>query len=144
MVDVGEHYDVFADGTCLHQYLSLERSKDDFENLLVTVDHFSRFAQAIPTKTKELEQQPESCLRTLSHITTFRQNNIVTKEPLSIKLACVLKTRTTPYHPTGNGMVERYSDWKAHLPTLTQAYNLQFMRALVFHISSPCSGAVLV
>ena len=54
-------------------------------------------------------------------------------------IADVKKTRTTPYHPMGNGMVERFnktllnmmatlpevkkSDWKAHVSTLTHAYN---------------------
>lgn len=54
-------------------------------------------------------------------------------------IAGVRKLRTTPYHPMGNGMSERYnkthlnvlgtlfeqqkSDWKSYVSTLTHAYN---------------------
>ena len=55
------------------------------------------------------------------------------------KLLNIKKSRTTPYHPMGNGTTERFnrtllkmlgtlendmkSDWKSHIPALVHAYN---------------------
>ena len=70
----------------------------------------------------------------------------LTLESNLIKQLCSLagteKSRTTPYHPMGNGQCQRFnqtllkmlgtleeyqkSDWKAHVPTLVHAYNATF------------------
>lgn len=128
-------------------YLSLERSKGGFENILVLTDHFSRYAQAFPTRN----QTAKTTARVLfdnfvvhygfpARIHSDQGRNF---ESTLIKELCSLarveKTRTTPYHAMGNGMVERFnqtllkmlgtleehqkSDWKAHVPGLVHAYN---------------------
>ena len=64
------------------------------------------------------------------------------------KIAGVEKSRTTPYHPMGNGQVERFnqallqmlgtlhenqkSDWKAYVPTLVHAFNATFHDSIGF------------
>ena len=131
---------------CL-DYLSLERSKGGHENILVITDHFSRYAQAIPTRN----QTAKTTARVLfdnfivhygfpARIHSDQGQNF---ESHLIKELCqiarVEKSRTTPYHPMGNGQVERFNqtllkmlgtleeyqkgDWKSHVTTLVHAYN---------------------
>ena len=79
----------------------------------------------------------------VAHIHSDQDSNF---ESMLIKELCqiarVEKSRSTPYHPMGNGQVERFnqtllqmlgileeyqkSDWKAHIPTLVHAYNATF------------------
>lgn len=128
-------------------YLSLEVSKGGYENILVITDHFSRYAQAIPTRN----QTAQTTARVLfdnffvhyGFPTVLHSDKGANFESKIIKNLCRItgmkKSRTTPYHPMGNGMVERFNqtllnmlgtltdiqkaDWKAHVPTLTHAYN---------------------
>ena len=115
--------------------------------MLVITDHFSRYAQAIPTRNQTAQTTAKVLFENF-----FVHNGFPAKlhsdkganfESKVIRKLCniagIQKSRTTPYHPMGNGMVERFnrtllnmlgtmsekqkSDWKSHVPTLTHAYN---------------------
>ena len=128
-------------------FLSLEMSAGGYEHILVITDHFTRYAQAIPTKN----QSAKTTARVLfdnfichygfpARLHSDQGRNFeseVIKELCSI--ASIDKSRTTPYHPMGNGMPERFnqtllnmlgtleddqkSDWKSYVPSLVHAYN---------------------
>ena len=128
-------------------YLSLEPSKGNIENILVITDHFTRYALAYPSKTQTAQATarilwdnfichygfPEKFISDQGR--NFESDLI--KE--LCKIAGVKKVHTTPYHPKGNGQCERFnstlcnmlgtlseeekSDWKSHLGCMTHAYN---------------------
>ena len=128
-------------------YLSLEPSKGNLENVLVITDHFTRYALAYPSKTQTAQATarilwdnfichygfPEKFISDQGR--NFKSDLI--KE--LCKIAGVQKLHTTPYHPQGNGQCERFnstlcnmlgtlseeekSDWKSYLGCMTHAYN---------------------
>ena len=128
-------------------YLSLEPSKGNIENVLVITDHFTRYALAYPSKTQTAQATarilwdnfichygfPEKFISDQGR--NFESDLI--KE--LCKIAGVKEIHTTPYHPQGNGQCERFnstlcnmlstlsedekSDWKSHLGCMTHAYN---------------------
>ena len=128
-------------------YLSLEPSKGNIENVLVITDHFTRYALAYPSKTQTAQATarilwdnfichygfPE---RFISDQGRNFESDLI-KE--LCKIAGVKKVHTTPYHPQGNGQCERFnstlcnmlgtlseeekSGWKSHLGCMTHAYN---------------------
>ena len=128
-------------------YLSLEPSKGNIENVLVITDHFTRYALAYPSKTQTAQATarilwdnfichygfPEKFISDQGR--NFESDLI--KE--LCKIAGVKKVHTTPYHPQGNGQCERFnstlcnmlgtlseeekSDWKSFLGCMTHAYN---------------------
>ena len=128
-------------------YLSLEPSKGNIENVLVITDHFTRYALAYPSKTQTAQATarilwdnfichygfPEKFISDQGR--NFESDLI--KE--LCKIAGVKKVHTTPYHPQGNGQCERFnstlcnmlgtlseeekSEWKSYLGCMTHAYN---------------------
>jgi hypothetical protein len=127
-------------------YLSLEPSQG-YGSILVITDHFSKFAQAIPTRN----QTATTTARVLyndfivrygipERIHSDRGRSFECKV---IQELCSImgmdKSRTSPYHPSGNGITERFnrtlldmlgtlpsekkSAWKDHIHTVVHAYN---------------------
>ena len=98
-------------------YLSLEPSKGNIENVLVITDHFTRYALAYPNKTQTAQATarilwdnfichygfPEKFISDQGR--NFESDLI--KE--LCKIAGVKKLHTTPYHPQGNGQCERFN-----------------------------------
>jgi transposase InsO family protein len=128
-------------------YLSLEQSKGGYENILVITDHFTRYAQAIPTRN-QMTKTTAKCLweNFIQHYSfparlhSDQGRNFFSKIIFELcKLANIKKSRTTPYHPQGNGPVERFNqtllnmlgtldeerkpDWKSYVAPLVHSYN---------------------
>ena len=97
-------------------YLTLEPSKGNIENVLVITDHFTRYALAYASKTQTAQATarilwdnfichygfPEQFISDQGR--NFESDLI--KE--LCKIAGVKKLHTTPYHPQSNGQCERF------------------------------------
>ncbi|XP_073710120.1 retrovirus-related Pol polyprotein from transposon 412 [Misgurnus anguillicaudatus] len=125
----------------------LEPSRSGVENVLVMTDIFTKYTLAIPTR----DQRAETVAQVLvtewfckfgvpGRVHSDQGRNF---ESRLIQQLCMLygieKSRTTPYHPAGNGQCERFNrtlhnllrtlpvsrkrDWVACLPQLLFSYN---------------------
>lgn len=127
-------------------FLTLEPSKG-YGNVLVVTDHFTKYALAIPTKNQTAKTTADALYQNfILHYgipTNLHSDQGANFESELIRELCnimgIKKTRTTPYHPMGNGCTERYnrtllnmlgtldpskkSNWKDYIAPLTYAYN---------------------
>ena len=128
-------------------YLKIEPSKGNIENVLVITDHFTRYAQAFPSKTQTTLATMKLLWNNFilhygfpSKISTDQGRNFESELIDSMsKVAEVQKLRTSPYQPQTNRQCEHFNstllnmlvtltpeqkkDWKGHVPALVHAYN---------------------
>ena len=124
--------------------LKLDRGHGGFEDVLVMTDSFTKFARAVPCK----DQTAPVVAKVLrdhwfgSYVQLHSDQGRNFESEL-IREICglygVYKTRTSPYHPQGNGQIERFNHtlcslikslsvaerrrWPDALPHLVMIYN---------------------
>ena len=129
-------------------FLSLERSKSGYENILVITSHFTKYTQAFPTRNQTASTKAKVLFENFvlhygfpGRIHSDQGRNF---ESVLIKQFCKLtgveKSRSTQYHPMGNGMVERFNktllnilgtlvedsqkaDWLSYFAQMVHSYN---------------------
>ena len=137
-------------------YTKVDPCKGGFKYILVVTDHFTRFAQAYPTRSNKGRPAADKIFNnfilqfgypTRLHHDQGREFTNELFQHLH-ELTGIRKSRTTPYHPEGNGQCERFNrtlinmlksipegqkkNWKEHLPKLTFAYNASIHKATQF------------
>ena len=128
-------------------YLQIEPSKGNIENVLIVTDHFTRYAQAYPSKTQTALATAKLLWNNFIIHYGF-PNKIISDQGRNFEselianlceVAGVQKFRTSPYHPQANGQCERFNsthlnmlgtltpkqkkDWKTYVPAMVHAYN---------------------
>ena len=128
-------------------YVTLERSTGGYQHILIITDHFTRYVQAVPTRNMTAKTTAEALLKNFifhygypTRLHSDQGANFTGKIIQEIcKITGIMKSRTTPYHPMGNGMSERFNrtlfdilgtlnpdqktKWKEYVAPLVSAYN---------------------
>ena len=114
---------------------------------MVITDHFTRYAQEFPTRNQTARTTAEVLFNNFIVHYGFplriHSDQGANFESQLIKQLCsiagIKRSRTTPYHPMGNSMTERFNrtildmletldpnkktDWKSYVSPLIHAYN---------------------
>ncbi len=128
-------------------FLQLDVAKGGCQYVLVITDHFTRYAQAIPTRNMTAKTTADVFLnlfvRNYGLPMRIHSDQGANFESKLMKELCeatsIARSRTTPYHAMGNWICERFNrtlidmlgtlqckdkaDWTAHITPLVHAYN---------------------
>lgn len=128
-------------------FLSMEPDSKGISNVLVVTDHFTRYAQAFPTKSQKDHVVAQVLIEIYfihyglpSRIHSDQGRDFesrLIRELLTLMGIC--KSRTTPYHPQGDPRPESFNrtllsmlstlgrekkrTWSRHVPHLVHVYN---------------------
>ena len=128
-------------------YPQIEPSKGNIENVLIVTDHFTKYAQAYPSRTQTaLATAKLQWINFIVHygfpakIISDQGCNFESKLIANLcPVAGVQKLRTSPYHLQTNGQCEQFNstllnilgtltpkqkkNWKIYVPAMVHAYN---------------------
>ena len=98
-------------------YLQIEPSKENIENVLIITDHFTRYAQAYPSKTWTALATAKLLWNNFiihygfpNKIISDQGHNFESELIANLcEVAGFQKLRTSPYHPQTNGQCERFN-----------------------------------
>uniref|UniRef100_A0A8C3F908 Integrase catalytic domain-containing protein n=1 Tax=Chrysemys picta bellii TaxID=8478 RepID=A0A8C3F908_CHRPI len=128
-------------------FLSLKVDKRNIGNILVVTDHYTRYAQAYPTRDQRATTVAQVLWKKYFSVYKFPARihsdqgrdfkSHLLKEVL--KIAKIKKSKTTPYHPQGDPQPKRFNRtllnmlgtlrpeqkaiWSQHVAFLVHAYN---------------------
>ena len=128
-------------------FLSLEPDESNTKDILVITDHYTRYAQAFPTKNQTSRTVAKVLWENyflhygLPERLHSDQGRDFESRLISdlCSISGITKSRTTPYHPQGNGQCERFNQtllsmlgtlddeqkrkWRLYVGPLVHAYN---------------------